>query len=614
MTASGSRSAGVPAEIREAAEAPPVVPLDGVRRRLPWVRAAAAMLSGLLLAAAFQPLGWWPMALLAPLPLMICPVPRRWRARLLVGFIFGYSHFAAALHWLNTVGFGAGWLLAAYCALYPMLWYALTSALLWHWKPAEGTNGTGKGDAKQVAEEVSRLPGAATAYLSAGKAIAASFVSAALWTVLEWLRGWLFTGFPWNQTGVAFANCLILRQVAALGGVGMLSFMAMAFGGLLADTALRMAMPAALAKKLARRRGIGFAAALLLLAAWVFVGAELRPVSHIFMTPESHPATMNILAVQGDIPECRSWNEADYAKYFEKMVAVTCCGVDAARQGGHPIHYILWPEGALPPELTWPRYTHDLKLLLDELGIPLLLGAIDVRYDVERIQEPPDIFNSALLLDTKSPVLFNDLADRGQHYDKCHLVPFGEYVPASGRFPRLAQWLGLGRDLTPGDGPALFRLEDDRGLAHLAGVNICFEDAFPAISRRFVCRGAEMLLTITNDCWYGRSAGARQHLAHAVMRAVENHRRLLRSGNNSDTCLIQPDGTIVDPVNHGDFGPGWQLYSLPMPAEPERSLTPFARWGEWFTVACALIVAVAGKLLWRDTLVRRTRLRKARGK
>jgi len=609
----GHRLPGVPMERREKAAPPPVVALDGIRRRLPWLRLAAAILSGLLLAAAFPPLGWWPMALLATLPLMLCPAPRRWRGRLLVGFLFGYAHFAAALHWLNSVGFGAGWLLAIYCALYPMLWYALSSALLWHWKPTEHQVDDGEDiKTKRLDEAISHLPGAATAYLPAGKAIALSFVSAALWTLLEWLRRWLFTGFPWDQVGIAFANSTLLRQAAALGGVWLLSFLAIAFAALLADTLLRMAMPTELSTKLTKRRGMGAAMACLLLAAWVFLGGGMRPTGHFFTTPETHPATMNVLAVQGDIPECRSWNESDYASYFEKMVAVTCSGIDAAWQGGHGIQYILWPEGAMPPELTWPRYAHDLKLMLDEVKLPLLLGALDVRYDVERIQEPPEIYNSAILLEATSPVLASSLADRGQHYDKCHLVPFGEYVPFSDTFPKLATWLGLGRDLTPGAGPSLFRLQDDEGRAHLAGVNICFEDAFPAISRRFACRGAEMLMTITNDCWYGHSAGARQHLAHAVMRAVENHRRLLRSGNNSDTCLVQPDGTIVNPVNNGDFGPGWMLYSLPMPAEPDRALTPFARWGDWCPLACAIAVAIAFKLYLRDALARRAWLRRIR--
>ncbi len=276
------------------------------------------------------------------------------------------------------------------------------------------------------------------------------------------------------------------------------------------------------------------------------------------------------------------------------------------------MNYVLWPEGALPADLTWPRYVADLKALLTEIDVPLLAGVLDVRYNLQNIQAPPDIFNTLILLEKDAPVLVSPLGDRGQHYDKCHLVPFGEYVPFSKYFPKLPDAIGLGRDMTAGHGPVLLRLEDDKGLAHLVGANICFEDAFPEISRRFTCLGAELLMTVTNDCWYKQSAGAKQHLAHAVMRAVENHRPLLRSGNNSDTCLIQDDGTVCEPINGGDFGPGWHLYRLPMPAQPRRGLTPYARAGAWFPLLCLLGSALAFRAAGRGFLARRAALREKR--
>ena len=570
-------------------------------RRLDWLRVAAALGSGALAAAAFPPLGWWPAALVATIPLLLIPYPRRWPARLLIGYLFGYTYFALSLLWLNTVGFGAGFLLALPCACFPAIWYILNGALAWHWKPAEEVGGDCQ------LNRLSRLPGAATAYLTPCGGLALCAVQAALWVVLEWTRGWIFTGFPWNQLGVAFANCGVLRQLAALGGVWLLSFIAILVSALLADTLLRL---------IVRREGLrghGAALALLALAHAFVVGALLRPKPVACWKEKDYPTTIHILAVQADIPECRSWDEAQYEDYFNRIATLTRTGVAAARQAGDTVNYVLWPEGALPPPLTWPRYAADLKALLAEIKAPLLAGVLDVRFNPENLQAPPDIFNTLILLDgADAPVLASPLGDRGQHYDKCHLVPFGEYVPFSKYFPKLADVIGLGRDMAAGRGPLLLRLEDDQGLAHLAGANICFEDAFPEISRRFTCLGAEFLMTVTNDCWYKQSAGAKQHLAHAVMRAVENHRPLLRSGNNSDTCLIQDDGTVCEPVNGGDFGPGWHLYRLYMPARPRRGLTPYARAGAWFPLLCLLACAIAFRKAGSSFLARRAALRQRR--
>jgi apolipoprotein N-acyltransferase len=223
----------------------------------------------------------------------------------------------------------------------------------------------------------------------------------------------------------------------------------------------------------------------------------------------------------------------------------------------------------------------------------LLIGALDSRplpgaRLVGTEWEPPLLdFNSALLLAPDGQVI--------ESYDKIHRVPFGEYVPFREWLPWLARWIGMGRDLTAGTEFTLFEL----GSGVRAGANICFEDVFPEISRQFVLRGATVLFTLTNDAWYAESAGSRQHLLHAVFRAAENRRPLLRSGNNSDTCLILPDGAISDLLYDRETGNrfirGTRVYEVPVYRDPP--LTLVARWGAWFQQACALLGGAVVMLL-----------------
>jgi apolipoprotein N-acyltransferase len=195
-----------------------------------------------------------------------------------------------------------------------------------------------------------------------------------------------------------------------------------------------------------------------------------------------------------------------------------------------------------------------------------------------------------MLLDAETKVL--------DHYDKIHRVPFGEYVPFSRYLPWLVKWIGMGRDLTPGTEHTVFDLP--KGVR--AGVNICFEDAFAGISRAFVQRGANVLVTITNDAWYAESSGSRQHLLQAVFRAAETRRPLLRSGNNSDTCLIMPDGSITNLLCNPDTGNpfyrGAGVYDVPVWADPPTTF--YTRHGDLFAILCVLAaVGLVGGLLGR---------------
>jgi apolipoprotein N-acyltransferase len=223
----------------------------------------------------------------------------------------------------------------------------------------------------------------------------------------------------------------------------------------------------------------------------------------------------------------------------------------------------------------------------------LLLGAIDV--------DKRDVYNAALLV-----------SDGGEHvqvYRKIHLVPFGEYVPGRHTVPLLAQIVG---DQVPGDFKegkeyTVFTLTNNE--IHVAPL-ICFEDTIGELTRQFVLPnetspGANLLVDVTNDGWFQRSAGSHQHLANAIFRCVETHRPMIRAANTGVTCFINQFGRITQMLRDetgSTFTEGVLAGEIKVPTEQE--LTFYARHGELFAKACTAITLVSifvvfGMRRWR---------------
>lgn len=503
-----------------------------------WIwRILAAIASGLLLSSAYAPLNWEPVAWVALLPLLFLPFPAKWPERLGIGFLFGYAHFATCLHWLNEVGFCAGYLLALICALFPMLWYGLTSEFAWRLRrclPAKHIF-PGAGILLTYSSWVSTLIG---------------IFAVVSWVALEFLRAHIFTGFPWNLVGISQAYNPPIAGLASYGGVYLVSFVVLLFNFTMAAVVGRVIWSSLRlgGERLMLRFSDAMPWHLLLFLCVVFAGRMLvnrhNAAIEAAFAQERDVATVKALLIQGDIPQCRFWTEADFERALGTYERLTQEGM--SQQLPIKPDVVIWPESAVPAPIVKPQYLTRLKALVQKTDVPLLIGALDFRLKPEAkdkdflSEEDFNDFNSVFLLDKRTHLLYNPHAIRENVYDKMHLVPFGEYVPMGRYFPWLADIIGMGRDLTPGRNVHVFELTEDCRC----GVNICFEDAFPEISRRFALAGANLLATVTNDSWYNRSSGAQQHMAHAIFRAIENRRPLLRSGNNSHTCLILPDGKI----------------------------------------------------------------------
>ena len=196
--------------------------------------------------------------------------------------------------------------------------------------------------------------------------------------------------------------------------------------------------------------------------------------------------------------------------------------------------------------------------------------------------------NSAVLLDPSGRRVFT--------YDKIHLVPFGEYVP-------LRKWLTFaGRltaeisDFTPGSQYSVGELPDGSTSEQKFAAFICYEAVFPNAIRRFTSGGAELLINMSNDGWFGRSAAPAQHLMMARVRAVENRRWLLRDTNNGYTVSVDPYGRIVAQLATDIRG------ELDAPYDFRSGLTPYARLGDWFAWLCVLAsIALIGVSILKDS-------------
>lgn len=375
----------------------------------------------------------------------------------------------------------------------------------------------------------------------------ARFVVAAssLWVALEFLRTYLLTGFPWNLLGYSQYRNVPLIQVATVTGVYGVSFVVVAVNAALWGL---LAGDRGGKRPLAAVAAAAGAVALTIASAWLPPSASDRP-------------TLDVALVQGSIEQGVKWDPA----YQDSTLAVyRTLTVDAARRGPK---LIVWPETSLPFVFDDDRRRAAVQDLARETGAYLLVGALG--------RAPHGPLNSAFLIAPDGEVV--------GRYDKRHLVPFGEYVPLKRLLP-FVEILGGGAigEFRSGGQAAIFPTAIGR-----LGVVICYEAIFPAEVRDFFLGGADVLVNITNDAWFGRSAAPVQHLAMAAFRAVENRAYLVRAANTGISAIVAPDGRIVQASG---------LFTREVVSgtiAPRIGLSVYTRYGDvfaWATVAAALAV------------------------
>lgn len=375
---------------------------------------------------------------------------------------------------------------------------------------------------------------------------------ASLWTLAEWLRGWVLTGFPWLAAGYAQAPPSPLAGFGPVFGVYGVTLMTVLLGALIGE-AFRRVLPAEGDSGTRSPRAVACRrSALPILVAGVVLasGALLREV--LWTTPKGEPLSVALL--QGNVAQDLKWRPEKFAESLRIYYRLAL---------ENPGQLTVLPETALPAFLAEVpgAYLDELKKLAEDQHGDMLLGiAIG---DFNRYA------NGAISLGQS----------KEQHYRKTHLVPFGEFVP-----PGFSWFLAMAHipmsDFTPG--------APNQTPLNIAGqkvaVNICYEDAFGEEIIRALPE-ATLLVNLSNVAWFGNSLAPAQHLQIAQMRALEAGRMMLRATNTGMTAIVGADGNVRSTLKP------FTRAALRAEVQGREGSTPYVRWGNWPTIAFALLLA-----------------------
>jgi len=502
------------------------------------VRLGLAIGSGLACALAFPPWDVGPIAFVGLVPLFLAFEGTTPRQAAWLGYAAGLSFYLTTIWWvINTMTTYGRMPLALSLVVLALLCGVLagyTAGFAW-------------------------LTVAGRRWLKYSEGVE-PVLAAGLWTALEFLRTHLFSGFPWSLLGYSQYRQPTVRLLAAAAGVYGISVLLVLVNVALANVLLLALRPQ---REMARwRRGL-LPAAIVCVAVLATFGYA-RTIWH---DPSGGPS-IRVGLLQGNIDQSIKWERSYQTATLDTYERL------ARQVAAEKPALIVWPETAIPFFL---RRNGELSArvhgLAAQMGIPMLVGSPDVGEDGL-------LYNTAFFLGREGQI-------RGR-YDKRHLVPFGEYVPLR----RLLFFLdklvvGIG-DFGRGQAATVFSLDEAR-----FGVMICYEVIFPGEVGEFVRNGAQFLVNITNDAWFGRSGAPHQHLAMAALRAVENGTYLVRAANTGVTAVIAPSGEILAQTNI--FTEATLLGTI----RPRRGETPYTRYGDALAWICMVFLVAYAAALWR---------------
>ncbi len=512
----------------------------------------AALLSGFFLACSFAlPPAWSGMeggnaAWLALVPLLIALAHVAPRQGTLLGLACGLLFHLIGLAWLLALRITWGnlpltvlsWIgLALYCSLYVGLFGYLYSS-------------------------------AARILLRKGVygRVILIFLSPALWVGLEYGRAILFTGFPWNLLGASQYENPVLLQPARIAGVYAVSYLIVLFNTALALTVQRIWREIRSGEKRRRMHYELMIGLLILAISWSMGMRSIRVLTEQAMVD---PKGIRIALIQPNTPQVQKWSN-EHAREIEAVLAAETDQALTMRPD-----LVVWPETATPGMVRFDPASRALAADAVAEGASLLVGTMDADLTTRAY------FNAALLIGP----------DEGIHgvYHKRHLVPFGEYMPLASWLPFLERFAPLGFSCTPGDHDQALVVIPGPDDKMLASTLICFEDVFPHLARQDVRRGARILVNLTNDGWFDGTAAPRQHLALAVLRAVENGRPMVRAANSGVSAFIDQVGRVEEvPGPRAEGHRGWGTKGVVIPPAGQ-SPTLYTRFGDWLlAIPCAV--------------------------
>ena len=493
------------------------------------------ILSGLLLTAAFPKIGADWLAWFALIPLLFALKDCSVKEGLGMGFLAGLAHYLTLLYWLVYTMQIYGelplylcvpllFLFAAFLALYA----ALFSAAL-------------------------------IRVCAAGPHICALMIPI-LWVSLEYIRSFLFSGFPWELLGYSQIRHLYLIQIADICGVYGVSFLIALCNGVLFLGLLCFGKKEWQGMRVSKHFAGGAAAVFVLAFVFVWGYGKWRVNTVDKLISES--PSLRVAVIQGNIDQSEKWDPAfrnsTIKRYNDLSFSVKTLQPDL----------LVWPETATPFYfLHNKRRTEMVMNGIFRTGTNFLIGSPSF---VRRGKDDEEYHNSAYLIFPSGEV--------AGRYDKTHLVPFGEYVPFKEWLPFIGKIVEHVGDFTPGRKGDTLKMGD-----HRVGVQICYEIIFPPLSREMVKNGAGLLANITNDAWYGKTAAPYQHFSMIVFRAVENKRSLARSANTGISGFVDPAGRIMAKTRL--FEDAALTRDLPILKE----MTFYTRLGDLFAMGCVML-------------------------
>ena len=511
-----------------------------IKRHIP--AAGAALLSAALLTAAFPPFGETASIAVAIAPLLVVARLASPKKAAWTWFGGGFVFWFATLAWMPAICknngpwplVGLGWFgLAALCAGYFAL-FGWLSARAWHRFGRWGL----------AFEPV-------------------------LWAGIEWLRGWLFTGFAWNFLGTALVPVPDFLAPARVGGVYLVSALVVLVNGVFATLACRVAAQMRrdappTGNRWIRSLETAIPLAAVLLVAWL---------SH--EPPTASHASLRVALVQRNAP-------CVFSAGRERQNPVEVYGNLLAAASAAQPDLVVWGESAMAEfgHLAGERAQSAAKHFTNLAGGAALLAGGDF---AERTNGMVRVYNGAGLYAPAGDGMAL------QVYAKQHLVPFGEYIPFDKWITPLQKLSPIGVSLYPGEAKVLevpVKVAQERdppvGSVKVAPL-ICFEDTLPSLARRGAQLGAQAIVLITNDSWFSHSWEAVQHAWQAVLRAVETGLPVIRVGNSGVTGVIDESGCarwLMDGKGRPLVdAPGCQLETVKVRSAPR--LTPYTRVGDW---------------------------------
>lgn len=506
-------------------------------RRVLSLMGASGLLSVLMLPAGnLEMLAW-----IAFVPLFAALRDQPVKTAFWIGWGTGLVHFGGTLYWITVAMVIYGhmpWIVSAGLLVLMVMYLALYFGAF--------------AVALRILERRTRLPLVITAPVA--------------WTALEYGRTYVFIGFPWNLLGYSQYLTAPMMQIADLTGVYGVSFLIM-----LVNAGLYTVVCAAQPRKTRIMTALVVAGCVGVCALY-----GLRKVAAFDAAAET-AETVRIAVIQGNIDQGAKWDAA-----LKDHILATYLRLSEQSLEERP-DLIVWPETAAPFVFNYdPLYRQRLVEAVKTWQTPLLFGVTDI------VLAPPpknyDSLNSAFLLSEHGELVAT--------YDKIHLVPFGEYVPFKKVLFFVEKLVSAIGEVLPGDTYTVMPFRD----APFSTV-ICFEAIFPDLVRKFVDSGAQFLVIITNDAWYGRTSAPYQHFAMATFRAVENRAAIARAANTGISGFIDPVGRIT--ARSDLFVEDAITHDIPV----RTVTTVYTRCGDVFALACLGLTALWLAKAWYNRRV-----------